>query len=120
MDHLRAVVLKVDPLGSSVGGQEDSDEALPGVGLQRRLDRLAVLRVHPAIHRLEPLAACQSLGGEHALQPVLGGPVLGEDDDPLVGPLAAGPDVLVEPASEPLGLGVKLGTWSVPPTTSSP
>ena len=35
----------------------------------------------------------EALLGEDFLQPVLRGPVLGEDDDPLVAPLLAGPDV---------------------------
>ena len=120
VDHAGAVVLEVDALGGGVGGQQDADGTPLGVGLERRLDPLPVLRVHAAVHRHQPVAAGEPLGGEDALQPVLGGPVLGEDDDPLVGPLAAGPDVLVEPADQPLGLGVELRRWPVPPTTSSP
>ena len=73
------------------------------------LTRSRCLRVHPAVHGHQAVVAGEALGGEDALQPVLGGPVLGEEDDPLVAPLAAWPDVLVEPADQPLRLGVELG-----------
>ena len=42
------------------------------------------------------------------MQPILRGPVLGEEDHSLVGPLAARPDVVVKPADQSPDLGVKL------------
>ena len=65
--------------------------------------------VHAAVHRQQAVVAREPLGGQDRLEPVLRGPVLGEDDDPVVRPLAAGPDVLVEPVDQLLGLGVELG-----------
>src|SRR5208337_4042192 len=79
-----------------------------GVGLEGRLDPLSVLRVHAAVHRHEAVAAREALRSQNTLEPVLGVPVLGEDDDPLVAPGTVGTDVLVEPDDQPLGLGVEL------------
>ena len=92
-----------------------------GIGLERRLDPLPVLRVHAAVHRQQAVVAGETLGGQDALQPVLGGPVLGEDDDPLVGPLPARAGcVSLSQRISRLGLGVELARWPVPPTPSSP
>ena len=108
VDHPGAVVLKVDAFGSGVGGQQDADGTVLGVGLEGRLDPLPVLRVHAAVHRHEAVAAGEPLRSQNTLEPVLGVPVLGEDDDSLVAPGTVGTDVLVEPADQPLGLGVEL------------
>ena len=83
VDHPGAVVLEVDALGGGVGGQQDADGTVLGVGLEGRLDPLPVLRVHAAVHRHQAVAAREPLRSQDALEPVLGGPVLGEDDDPL-------------------------------------
>ena len=101
-----AVVLQVDALGSGVGGQQDAHEALCGAGLERGLDALALRVVHAAVQRQQALAGGQPLRRQDLLQPVLGGPVLGEEDHPLVGPLAVRLDDVAQPGDQGARLAV--------------
>ncbi len=102
------MILEVDALGRRIRSQQDADGALLRVGLERRLNALPVVLVHAAVHRLEPFAAREALGGELGLQPVLRGTVLGEDDYSLIGPLTVWKEMLSQPTDQPLRLGVKL------------
>ena len=88
VDEPVAVVLEVDAFGGGVGGEQDADRADSGADLESGLDIFPVLRVHAAVHGQQPVAAREAVLGENFLQPVLRGPVLGEDDDPLVRPIS--------------------------------
>ena len=50
----------------------------------------------------------EAMLGEDFLEPVLRGPVFGEEDDPLVAPFLAGANVRVEPVDQALHLRVEL------------
>ncbi len=113
VDQPGAVVLEVETFGGGIGGQQDAHGALVGSGLERRFDRFPLLRVHAAVHRHQPVAAREPFGRQDRLQPVLRGPVLGEDDDPLVRPLAAGADVVLEPVDQLARLCCRRGPWRV-------
>jgi hypothetical protein len=72
-----------------------------GCGLERGLHRLALVGGDAAVEGREGAAVLgEALGGEQALQPVLRGAVLGEEDHALVVPLAARAQRRVEPVDE--------------------
>jgi hypothetical protein len=76
-----AVQLQVDAFGGRVGGQQDPHWITVGRCLERGLEVLAAALVHPAMQQRELLAA-EAAGGQQAVQPVLGGSVFGEDNQP--------------------------------------
>ena len=109
VDQPVALPVEVDPLGGRVGGQQDADlgggrvvvelpdDPLPLVGSEAAVEHL-----HPIPHR-RPVGV---LGGEHLVQVVQRGPVLGEDDHPLVVPSPVRVADPADPVEKPLGLGV--------------
>ena len=105
VDEPGAVVLQVDALGGRVGGEEDAHGALLRIVLEGRLHRLALLGVHAAVEERHALAP-EPFVGEAFLQPLLGRPVLGEDDDAGVGPGTTGADGRLQPVEEHPRLGV--------------
>ena len=50
---------------------------------------------HTTVHRQEAITTGKAFGGKHALQPVLGGAILGEKNDAFLGPGPVGPDRVV-------------------------
>ena len=82
VDHPVAVPLQVDALARGVGGEQDAQRVTVRVSLERGLQVLPLLLVHAAVQQAEPVPA-QAARGEDAREPLLGGLVLGEDDDAL-------------------------------------
>jgi hypothetical protein len=110
VDEAGAVVLEVDALGRGVGGEEDARPGDLGTGLEGGLDGLALIGGHAAVEREQAIVGGETLGREQAEQPVLGGAVLGEDDDALGrGGDAVGPGaVRAEGAAQPVDEGARL------------
>jgi hypothetical protein len=108
VDQPRAMVLEVDSLGSRVGGQQDAHRCFRRICLEGGLDALAGVFVHAAVEGQEALARGQPVRGEEPVEPVLCGPVLGEDDGAPIGPGSAGPDGVLQPADQFASLGVRL------------
>ena len=100
------MVLEVDAFRCGVGGEQDTDRRDRRVGLERRLDSFAGVRVHPTVERQQSIASCKPFGREQALEPVLSRAVLGENDHSPVRPLPAGLDRRLEPANELYRLGI--------------
>ena len=90
MQDASAVRLEVDALAGGVGGQQDAHRVAGGRSLEGGLEVLTGSGVHPAVQQAERVAP-EATGVEQTRQPGLGVAVLGEDDDPLVVPLAVGP-----------------------------
>ena len=108
----------IPSLAASVASRMRTGDRSAGCAWNSRLDALAGVRVHAAVQQRKALAA-KPAGGEEVRQPVLGVAVLGEDDDPLVGPLLA---VRVDrrtgglqPGEQPQRLGVGSALWLQPP-----
>ena len=82
---------------------------MAGVSLEGGLDLLAIVRVHAAIKHHQSLATLPAIAarGEQPLQPLLGGAVLGEENDARVGPGSGGAQLGLEPGKQALGLGVR-------------
>ncbi len=108
VDEPGAVVLEVQAFGGGVGGKQDAHRADFGSRLESSFDIFPLLHVHAAVHGQQPVVIGEALLGEDFLEPVLRGPVLGEDDDPLVAPFLAGANVRVEPVDQALHLRVEL------------
>ncbi|GAB3653091.1 hypothetical protein GCM10028833_25790 [Glycomyces tarimensis] len=105
VDQAVAVVLEVDALAGGVGGEQDAQPVVGGVGLEGQADLLAVFDVHAAVEERDAVAA-EALGAEEVVEPVEGVAVLGEDHDAVVQPLAVGLARRVEEGEEARGLGV--------------
>ena len=108
VDEPVAVVLEVQAFGGGVGGEQDAHRADFGSRLEGGFDILPLLQVHAAVHGQQPVVAGEALLGEDFLEPVLRGPVFGEEDDPLVAPFLVGANVRVEPVDQALHLRVEL------------
>ncbi len=101
-----AVALQINALRGGIGGEQHPHRALLGRRLEGRLDPLALVVGHPAIQRQQAVALGQALGSEQRLQPLLGCPILGKDNHPLVRPLAAGREFLLKPGQQRACLAV--------------
>lgn len=109
------MVLQVDAFAGRIRRQEDAYSTLAGVGLKSGFDSFPFLGIHAAENSQEAVAAREAFRRQNALQPVLRGPIFGEDDDSVVGPLAPRPNVLLKPADQLLGLGIEPGLGSLCP-----
>jgi len=106
VEHPPAVQLEVDALRGGVGGHQDPHRRPGWTGLELGLRALTVVGVHAPVEGGDPLApvAAEPVGEEEVDQPLLGVPVLSEDDDPLVVPPASrGPAGGLEPLEEHVG-----------------
>src|ERR1039457_7224551 len=109
--------LEVDAFAGGVGGEEDADGRVLGVKLESGFDALAVVGVLRAVEKLQAVAFLESAGGEVVVKPLLGIAVFREDDDPLLVPAAVGPDHVLEPFHEFVGLAVELGGGAFRPVS---
>ena len=82
VDDPVAVPLQVDALARGVGREQDAHRVAVQAGLERGLEVLALVLVHAAEQQAEPVPA-QAPRRQDAGEPLLGGLVLGEDDDAL-------------------------------------
>jgi len=64
VDQARAVILQVDPLRGGIGRHQDAHLGLIRTGLERGLDALAVLWVHPPVQGEQTLATAEAMGRE--------------------------------------------------------
>ena len=116
MDQLGAMVLQVYTLGSGIGRQQDADGGFLGMGLERGLDRFALVVGHPAVdHHQAPLGG-EAFPRQQVMQPLLGGAVFREEDDPLFVPLPARLQFALQPVDQGLRLavGAQAGLLGVP------
>ena len=114
VDQAVAVGLQVDALASGVGGHEDAHVLLGWIGVEACPDVLSLLGGGGAADDRQPLAV--ALLAQDRDDPVEGVRVLGEDDDPLIGPRASvGPADGVEHGHEGLEAGVGAGLVAARP-----
>ena len=86
VDQTVAIGLQVDTLAGGVGGHEDAHVLLGWIGVESRPDVLALIGRRRAADDCQALAV--ALLAQDRDDPVEGVRVLGEDDDPLIGPRA--------------------------------
>ena len=114
VDQAVAVGLQVDALAGGVGGHEDAHVLLSGVGVESRPDVLALIGVGGAADDRQALAV--ALLAQNRDDPVEGVRVLGEDNDPFIGPCApVGSADGVEHGHEGLEAGVGAGLVAARP-----
>ena len=92
-----------------------ADLAMPGVGdlLAAALSDpepdvrfFAAIGLHPPVESHQPLRIAIASARQDLEEPALRGTILGEDDDPALGPLVVRPDILVQPRKQRLDLGI--------------
>jgi len=79
-----AVQLQVNAFRGGIGGQQNAHRADLRASLEGGLDLLPLLVVHATVEGHEPATLGQPFRRQQGLQPVLRGPILGEDDHPFV------------------------------------
>src|ERR1019366_9034670 len=97
----------VDAFRCCVCGKKDAHRGFDGIGLECRLDSLAVFRGHPPKHHLKAVISDVTLSGKEVVKPLLGGPVFGEDDNSLIAPDPAGANMRIKPMDECLSLAIR-------------
>jgi len=112
------MVLKIQAFGGGISREQDAHRADLRSRLESGFDLFPLPEVHATYIvsvRSPPVSPCW---GENFLEPVLRGPVFGEQDDPLVAPFLAGSNVRVEPFDQALRLGVRADPRPFAPTAS--
>ena len=80
----------------------------PESALESGFDALAVIGVLRAVEEFQAVAFFEAAGGQVIVEPLLGVAVLGEDNDPLLVPLAFGPEHVFQPRQKLVRLAVEL------------
>ncbi len=110
------MILQVDTFRGSISGQEDTHRRNGWISLEGCLNSFALVGGHAAVERHQSLAAGQPVRGEDRLEPALGVAILGENDHPLLCPLAIRREqVRLEPAEQRLRLAVRSSARGVCP-----
>jgi len=108
VNEAMAVALEVDAFTGGVGSEQDADARVLGIKLEGGFDALAVVGVLRAVEKFQPVALFEAARGQVVVEPLLCVAVLGEDNDPLLVPLAIGPDNVFQPMHELVRLAVQL------------
>ncbi len=115
VDQHVAVVLEVDALGSGIGGQQDADLGVPGVGLEGGLHLLTLVLIHATMENGESITVASC--GQDLVEPLVGGTVFGEEDDSPIVPFAIRLEVFFDPVDDGARLGIGSMALALGPST---
>src|SRR5262249_32639980 len=107
VDEFGAVVLQINTLTGSICSEEDTDGGIFRACLKGGLDRLALIARHASVDEFKPVSFGKAVASEHVIEPLLGGSILREDDDPFVIPFSVWLEVLIQPINQLASLGIR-------------
>ncbi len=105
------VVLQVDTLGSSIGGQQDAHAGFVGTGLEGSLDHFAFVLIHPAMDDRQALTPV-AMRSQDLFQPLVSGAIFGEQYDAIPVPFPIILQIFLDPVDDGHRLGI--GTVALP------
>jgi hypothetical protein len=100
------VILQVDPLSSTISGQEYAHWRFRRTRLKGRLNPLRILLAHSSVQSEQAIPFRETFCSKQTKEPFLSGTVFGENQGSLVVPLATGLNHTVEPLYEPFCFGI--------------
>ena len=101
--------VQVDALRGRVGGEQHPHRGLVGVVVELADDPLPLVGVEASVEHLDPARHRGPITvrrRQHLVEVVERGPILRENDDPLVVPFSVGETDLTDPVHQPLRFGV--------------